>query len=71
VEQQKFEWVFIDGLVPAGRLLRKIDSTYLKANANKDKYKYDLAEVQGKPQDYHATLDAAVAEDRAARGKAP
>jgi transposase len=45
------------------------DSTHLKANANKNKY--DLAEVQLKPQQYLAALDAAVAEDRAAHGKSP
>jgi transposase len=45
------------------------DSTHLKANANKNKY--DLAEVQVKPQEYLAALDAAVTEDRAAHGKAP
>jgi len=45
------------------------DSTHLKANANKNKY--DLAEVQVKPQEYLAALDMAVAEDRAAHGKAP
>jgi transposase len=43
------------------------DSTHLKANANKNKY--DLAEVQVKPQEYLAALDAAVAEDRTAHGK--
>jgi IS5 family transposase len=45
------------------------DSTHLKANANKNKF--DLAEVQVKPQEYLAALDAAVAEDRAAHGKRP
>jgi len=45
------------------------DSTHLKANANKNKY--HLAEVAVKPQEYLAALDAAVAEDRAAHGKAP
>jgi transposase len=45
------------------------DSTHLKANANKNKY--DVAEVQVKPQEYLASLDAAVIEDRAAHGKAP
>ena len=45
------------------------DSTHLKANANKNKY--DLAEVQVKPQEYLAALDRAVTEDRAAHGKAP
>ena len=43
------------------------DSTHLKASANKNKY--DLAEVQVKPQEYLASLDAAVTEDRAAHGK--
>jgi transposase len=45
------------------------DSTHLKANANKNKY--DLARVAVKPQEYLTALDAAVAEDRAAHGKAP
>ncbi len=45
------------------------DSTHLKANANKNKY--DLAEVQLKPQEYLASLDAAITADRAAHGKAP
>ena len=45
------------------------DSTHLKASANKNKY--DLAEVQVKPQEYLAALDRAVAEDRTAHGKAP
>src|SRR5579863_1619181 len=45
------------------------DSTHLKANANKNKF--DLAEVKVKPQEYLAALDHAVAEDRAAHGKAP
>jgi transposase len=45
------------------------DSTHLKASANKNKY--DLAEVAVKPQEYLQALDAAVAEDRAAHGKAP
>jgi transposase len=45
------------------------DSTHLKANANKNKY--DLAEVQVKPQEYLQALEAAVAEDRAAHGKRP
>jgi transposase len=45
------------------------DSTHLKASANK--HKFDLAEVAVKPQEYLATLDAAVAEDRIAHGKAP
>src|SRR5580692_2395891 len=45
------------------------DSTHLKANANKNKY--DLAEVQVKPQEYLASLDAAVTEDREAHGKKP
>jgi transposase len=45
------------------------DSTHLKANANKNRH--DLAEVQVKPQEYLAALEAAVTEDRAAHGKAP
>ena len=45
------------------------DSTHLKASANKNKY--DLVEVAVKPQEYLAALDAAVAEDRCAHGKAP
>jgi transposase len=45
------------------------DSTHLKANANKNKF--DLAEVQVKPQEYLAVLDLAVTEDRAAHGKKP
>jgi transposase len=45
------------------------DSTHLKATANKNKY--DLAEVQVKPQQYLAALEAAIGEDRAAHGKAP
>ena len=45
------------------------DSTHLKANANKNKY--DLAEVEVKPADYLAALEAAIGEDRTAHGKAP
>jgi transposase len=45
------------------------DSTHLKANANKNRF--DLAEVQVKPQEYLAALDAAIGEDRAGHGKAP
>ena len=45
------------------------DSTHLKANANKNKY--DVAEVEVKPQEYLAALDAAIDEDRAAHGKRP
>lgn len=45
------------------------DSTHLKANANKNKY--DVAEVQVKPQEYLAALDAAISQDRAAHGKQP
>ena len=45
------------------------DSTHLKANANKNKF--DLAEVEVKPQEYLAALDRAITEDRAAHGKAP
>jgi len=45
------------------------DSTHLKANANKNKF--DLAEVPVKPQQYLASLEAAVTEDRADHGKKP
>jgi transposase len=45
------------------------DSTHLKANANKNKF--DLEQVQVKPQEYLTALEAAITEDRAARGKAP
>jgi transposase len=45
------------------------DSTQLKANANKNKY--DLAQVQVKPQEYLAALDQAIGDDRTAHGKAP
>jgi len=45
------------------------DSTHLKANANKNKF--DLAEVEVKPQEYLAALDRAIREDRVAHGKAP
>jgi transposase len=45
------------------------DSTHLKANANKNKF--DLEQVQVKPQQYLAALDAAITEDRAAHGKKP
>lgn len=45
------------------------DSTHLKANANKGKF--DLVQVEQKPADYLAQLDAAVDEDRAAHGKKP
>lgn len=45
------------------------DSTHLKANANKNKF--DLAQIQVKPQEYLAALDRAVTEDRAAHGKRP
>lgn len=45
------------------------DSTHLKANANKNKY--DLSEVQVKPQEYLAALEEAIGEDRAAHGKKP
>ena len=45
------------------------DSTHLKANANKNKF--DVAEVVVKPQEYLASLEAAVEEDRAAHGKKP
>jgi IS5 family transposase len=53
------------------RLRNKVPdaSTHLKANANKDKF--HLAQVQVKPQEYLAALDAAVTEDRAAHGEAP
>ncbi|MDE3063079.1 MAG: IS1182 family transposase [Acidobacteriota bacterium] len=45
------------------------DSTHLKANANKNKY--DLTQVQVKPQEYLAALEAAITEDRADHGKKP
>jgi len=45
------------------------DSTHLKANANKNKF--DVAQVQVKPAEYLAGLDAAIAEDRAGHGEAP
>ena len=45
------------------------DSTHLKANANKNKY--DLAQVQVKPQEYLAALEAAITEDRSEHGKKP
>jgi transposase len=45
------------------------DSTHLKANANKNKF--DLAQVQVKPLEYLASLDAAVTEDRQVHGKGP
>jgi transposase len=45
------------------------DSTHLKANANKNRF--DLAEVQVKPQAYLAALEAAITEDRAEHGKKP
>jgi len=45
------------------------DSTHLKANANKNKF--DLAEVQVKPQQYLAALDRAIGEDRAEHGRKP
>ena len=45
------------------------DSTHLKANANKNKF--DLAQVQVKPQEYLAALEAAITEDRAEHGKKP
>jgi IS5 family transposase len=43
------------------------DSTHLKANANKKKF--DVAQVEVKPAEYLAQLEAAVTEDRAERGK--
>ncbi len=45
------------------------DSTHLKANANKNKF--DLEQVQIKPQEYLAALEAAISEDRADHGKMP
>jgi transposase len=45
------------------------DSTHLKANANKNKY--DLVEVAVKPQEYLASLEAAITEDRAEHGRKP
>lgn len=45
------------------------DSTHLKANASKSKF--DVVQVEQKPVDYLAELDAAVEADRAAHGKKP
>src|SRR5690606_37726240 len=45
------------------------DSTHLKANANKNRF--DLAVVAKSRADYWNALDAAIAEDREARGKKP
>jgi hypothetical protein len=46
-----------------------IDSTHLKANANKNKF--DLEQVAVKPQQDLAALEQAVTEDRAEHGKKP
>ena len=53
------------GLV-TGKVLYS-DSTHLKANANKNKF--DVVNVEVKPVEYLAQLEAAVAEDRAEHGK--
>ena len=45
------------------------DSTHLKANANKNKY--DVSEVNVKPQEYLQALEAAIDEDRASHGRKP
>ena len=45
------------------------DSTQFKASANKSKF--DVVQVEQKPSEYLAALDAAVEEDRAAHGKKP
>ena len=45
------------------------DSTHLKANANNNKF--DLAQVEVKPQEYLAALEAAITADRAEHGKKP
>ena len=55
------------GLV-SGRVLYT-DSTHLKASANKNKF--DVQDVEVKPQDYLEALDAAVDEDRESHGKKP
>jgi len=55
------------GLV-SGRVLYT-DSTHLKASANKNKF--DVQEVEVKPQDYLEALDEAIDEDREAHGKKP
>jgi len=55
------------GLV-SGRVLYT-DSTHLKASANKNKF--DVQEVEIKPQDYLQALDEAVDEDRELHGKKP
>ena len=55
------------GLV-SGRVLYT-DSTHLKASANK--HKFEVQEVEVKPQDYLAALDEAIDEDREAHGRPP
>ncbi len=55
------------GLV-SGRVLYT-DSTHLKASANKNKF--DVQEVEVKPQDYLQALDQAIDEDRELHGKPP
>jgi len=55
------------GLV-SGRVLYT-DSTHLKASANKNKF--DVQDVEVKPQDYLEALDAAVDEDRELHDKPP
>ncbi len=55
------------GLV-SGRVLYT-DSTHLKASANKNKF--EVQDVEVKPQDYLEALDEAVDEDRELHGKRP
>jgi transposase len=55
------------GLV-SGRVLYT-DSTHMKASANKNKF--DVKDVEIKPQDYLEALDEAIDEDREAHGKPP
>lgn len=55
------------GLV-SGRVLYT-DSTHLKASANKNKF--DVQDVEVKPQDYLQALDEAIDEDRELHGKRP
>jgi transposase len=55
------------GLV-SGRVLYT-DSTHLKASANKNRF--DVQDVEIKPQDYLEALDEAIDEDREAHGKPP
>jgi transposase len=55
------------GLV-SGRVLYT-DSTHLKASANKNRF--DVQDVEVKPQDYLEALDRAIDEDREVHGKQP